>query len=288
MNAMGIKARIYARQYWQFCKEKPLGAFGATVFFIMIALAIGANVWATADPLSTNIRYALNSPSKDFWFGTDYLGRDVWSRFVHGARSSVWVVVAGVLLSTISGGLLGIISGYKGGKIDHFLQRVMDFLMSIPVLLMGIIVMVMLGPALINVAIAIGIVYIPRINRLSRSSAIGIKSMPYIEAAKTMGHSHLFIIFKHVLPNSLAILLVYGTALLGGGFLVESGLSFLGVGIPPPYASWGRDLSTSMPHFETAPWLAIFPGLGISAVVFGANLLGDALRDVLDPRLKRV
>ncbi len=288
MNAMGIKARIYAQKYWQFCKEKPLGAFGAVVFFIMIALAIGANVWATADPLSTNIRYALNPPSEKFWLGTDYLGRDVWSRFVHGARSSVWVVVAGVLLSTISGGLLGIISGYKGGKIDHFLQRVMDFLMSIPILLMGIIVMVMLGPALINVAIAIGIVYIPRINRLSRSSAIAIKSMPYIEASKTMGHSHFFIIFKHVLPNSLAILLVYGTALLGGGFLVESGLSFLGVGIPPPYPSWGRDLSTSMPHFETAPWLAIFPGLGISAVVFGANLLGDALRDVLDPRLKRV
>ncbi len=172
MNAMGIKARRYAQKYWQFCKEKPLGAFGAVVFFIMIALAIGANVWATADPLSTNIRYALNPPSEKFWLGTDYLGRDVWSRFVYGARNSVWVVVAGVLLSTISGGLLGIISGYKGGKIDHFLQRVMDFLMSIPILLMGIIVMVMLGPALINVAIAIGIVYIPRINRLSRSSAM--------------------------------------------------------------------------------------------------------------------
>ena len=285
---MGIRIRIYAGQIWQFCKEKPLGAFGAGVFLVMVAMAFGAQLWATADPLSTNIKHALVSPSGEFWFGTDYLGRDVWSRFVYGARSSVWVVVAGVLISTILGGLLGIISGYKGGKLDNILQRGMDFLMSIPILLMGILVMVMLGPALINVAIAIGIVYIPRINRLSRSSAIAIKSMPYIEASKTMGHSNFFIIYKHVLPNSLAILIVYATALLGGGFLVESGLSFLGVGVPPPYPSWGRALSTSMPHFESAPWLAIFPGLGISAVVFGANLLGDALRDVLDPRLKRV
>lgn len=288
MNAVETQARRYARQYWQFCKDKPLGAFGAVVFLVMIVLALGADLLAAMDPLATHIQQALKSPSLEFWLGTDYLGRDMWSRFVHGARSSVFVVVIGVFLSTVSGGLLGIISGYKGGRMDNFLQRFMDFLMSIPILLMGILVMVMMGPALINVAITIGIIYIPRINRLSRSCAIAIKAMPYIEASKTMGHSDFFIIFKHIFPNSLAHWLVYGTALLGGGFLVESGLSFLGVGVPPPYPSWGRDLSTSMPHFETAPWLALFPGLGISAVVFGANLLGDALRDVLDPRLKKV
>ena len=179
-------------------------------------------------------------------------------------------------------------SGYRGGKVDLILQRMMDFFLGIPVLLMGLIVMVALGPALINVALTIGIVYAPRVNRLSRSTAIAIKQSPYIEASKTMGHGSLFIIFKHVLPNSLPTWLVYATALLGGGFLVESGLSFLGVGVPPPYPSWGRDLSTSMHYFGSSPWLAIFPGLGISAVVFGANLFGDALRDVLDPRLKIV
>ena len=280
--------RGYARLGWQFCKDKPLGAFGAFIFIIMIVLAVGANLWATTDPLATDIRHVLAAPSEKFWFGTDYIGRNTWSRFVYGARSSVLVVTSGVALATVAGGLLGIFSGYMGGKIDLFIQRIMDFFLSIPVLLMGLITMVVLGPALINVVITIGFIYTPRINRLSRSSAIAIKSAPYIEASRAVGHSHWFVIRKHVIPNSLPHWLVYATALLGGGFLVESGLSYLGVGVPPPFPSWGRDLSSSMEYFEMSCWLAIFPGMGISAVVFGANLLGDALRDVMDPILKRV
>jgi peptide/nickel transport system permease protein len=288
MTWFAPKAKRCLRLCWQFFKEKPLGALGGVVFAVMVVLAIGAALWATADPLSTNIKSLLASPSSKFWFGTDYLGRDTWSRFVYGARSSVLVVACGVILSTLAGGLLGIFSGYKGGKFDFVVQGTMDFFLAVPIMLMGLIVMVMLGPSLVNVMITIGIVYLPRVNRLSRSTTLSIKSSAYIEAARTMGHGHAYIIFKHVLPNAFPHMLVYGTALMGGGFLVESGLSFLGVGVPPPYPSWGRDLSTSMPHFEASPWLAIFPGMGISAVVFGANLLGDALRDVLDPRLKKV
>jgi peptide/nickel transport system permease protein len=265
-----------------------LGAFGALVFLIMLFLAVGADLWTAVDPLATDIKVVLAPPSGAHWFGTDYLGRDTWSRFVFGARSSVVVVVCGVALATLAGGSLGIFSGYMGGKIDLVFQRFMDFFLSIPVLLMGLITMVVLGPALINVVITIGIIYTPRINRLSRSSAIAIKSAPYIEASKAVGHSHWFIMFKHIFPNTFTHWFVYATALMGGGFLVESGLSFLGVGVPPPHPSWGRDLSSSMEYFEMSPWLAVFPGLGISAVVFGANLLGDALRDVLDPILKRV
>lgn len=285
---MGAKAQRYVHQCWQLCKEKPLGAFGAFVFIIMIVLAVGAEIWATSDPLLPNMSEALAPPSAAHWLGTDYLGRGIWSRFVFGARSSVIVVVSGVIFATILGGILGIFSGYMGGKTDLIIQRVVDFLLSIPLLLMGLIILVVLGQGLVNVALTIGIIYAPRINRLSRSSAIAIKTLPYIEAAKAMGHTHLYIIFKHVLPNSLTHWLVYATALLGGGFLVESGLSFLGVGVPPPYPSWGRDLSASMMYFENAPWLAVIPGCGISAVVFGANLLGDAIRDVMDPILKTV
>ncbi len=288
MNGATRNMKVSTNRFWQFIKENPLGTFGAIVFMIMVILSVGASHWATMDPLATNIKRVLSPPTREFFFGTDYMGRDTWSRFVYGARSSVMVVVAGVFLGTIAGGLLGMFSGYKGGKVDLVLQRIMDFFMSIPLLLMGLIIMVTLGSSLVNVVLAIGIIYTPRINRLSRSSAIAIKLLPYIEAAKTMGHSDLFIIFKHVFPNSFPLWLVYATALLGGGFLAESGLSFLGVGVPPPYPSWGRDLSTSMPYFNSSPYLAIFPGLGISAVVFGANLLGDALRDVLDPRLKKV
>lgn len=181
MKGIAIKAQRYANLIGQFCKEKPLGAFGAVVFFIMILLALGAHIWATADPLTTNIKEVLAPPSKAFWFGTDNLGRDTWSRFVHGARNSVLVVICGVFLSTIIGGLLGIMSGYRGGKVDLILQRIMDFFLGIPVLLMGLIVMVALGPALINVVLTIGIVYAPRVNRLSRSTAIAIRQSPYIE-----------------------------------------------------------------------------------------------------------
>ena len=282
------KTMRYARQGLQLCREKPLGAFGAAVFLIMVILAVGAEFWATADPLAPDMSVALAPPSAQHWLGTDYLGRELWSRFVFGARNSVLVVAGGVLFATIIGGFVGITSGYIGGRFDLYFQRFVDFLLSIPVLLMGLVILVVLGEGLINVIITIGIIYAPRINRLSRSSAIAIKTLPYIEASKVMGHSHWFIILKHVFPNSLPHWLVYSTALLGGGFLVESGLSFLGVGVPPPYPSWGRDLSTSMLYFESSPWLAIVPGVGISAVVFGANLLGDAIRDVTDPILKRV
>jgi peptide/nickel transport system permease protein len=283
-----VKAKNTLRAFGRFCKEKPLGAFGIALFTIMIALGLAADALTTFDPITTSVAQMLQGPSAESWFGTDYAGRDVWARFVHGARISMLVSVCGVALATLGGGFLGMLSAYFGGKFDLIVQRLMDIILSFPVLVMGLVVMGVLGPALQNVIITIAIIYSPRINRLSRSAALTVKQLPYIEAARAMGAGSWYIIFKHIFPNCFAHWFVYATALLAGGFLVEAGLSFLGFGVPPPYPSWGRDISSGMDFFHAAPWLAIFPGMGITMAVLGASLLGDALRDVLDPRLKRV
>ena len=270
--------RFFARRY-------PLGAFGAVIMAICVFAALFAPYITVYDPLSTNAAFSLARPSAQHWLGCDFMGRDVYSRIVYGARISLAVGIGSLGLGLTCGVLIGLISGYLGGWIDLAAQRLIDILQSLPLLVMALLMTASLGPSLQNTIIAISIALIPSSARVVRSTTLSLREQPFVESAKAIGMSEVRIAFRHVLPNTLAPLIVLGTAQLGATILIEATLSFLGLGVPEPHPSWGRMLSESAAEYvRTAPWLVIFPGLAISFVVFGTNLLGDALRDILDPR----
>lgn len=282
------KNRLRLREFWAFSLREPLGVLGALLLLALVIMAIGAPVWTDKDPVTTSISQAFKPPLSQFWFGTDFLGRDIWSRFVYGSRISLIVAMSGVALASVAGGLLGIFSGLVGGKTDSYIQRFMDSLLAMPAIVLAIIIMAVLGTSLVNVIIAIAIVSFPRVNRITRSTAVSLRESLFIESAVIAGASKWRITIRHIAMNCVAPWLVYCSALLGTAFIAEASLSFLGMGVPPPTPSWGRDLSDNLTRFEFAPWPCIFPGLGISMAVFSANFLGDALRNILDPRLKRI
>ena len=270
-----------------FFRRKPLGAIGAVVLLAFVVMAILAPVLATHDPDLNNIRTRIKPPSAENWFGTDNFGRDIYSRVVYGARISIYVGVLATLLGTLIGALAGVWSGFFGGRIDQVTQRIADIMFTIPPLVLAMAIVTMLGPSLLNVTIAIAIPRIPNTNRVIRSAVLSVKESLYVEASRALGSTNTLIMARHLIPNITAPYIVVATASLGGAILVEASLSFLGLGVPPPVPSWGRMLSLEgMRYFETAPWMAFAPGLFISAAVFGANLFGDALRDVLDPKLR--
>ena len=271
----------------RFLRKKPLGAAGGVLMLVMALTAVFADVLQTHDPIATNAAYTLGAPNAEHWLGTDHLGRDIYSRIVHGARVSLIVGLASTLLGSVLGGLIGLLSGYIGGKTDLIAQRVLDILQGLPLLVLALVMSAALGPAIHNVVIAISIPIIPRAARVIRSSVLSIREMQYVEAARALGVRHLRIAFRHILPNTVGPFIVLCTAQLGSAILVEATLSFLGLGVPEPYPSWGRMLSVSAAEYaQKAPHLVLFPGIAISLAVFGSNLLGDALRDVLDPRLR--
>ena len=242
---------------------------------------------ATHDPVATDAAHTLARPGAARWLGTDNLGRDIYSRIVHGARVSLIVGLASTLLGSALGGVIGLLSGYAGGRIDLVTQRVLDILQGLPLLVLALVMSAALGPSITNVVIAISVPIIPRAARVVRSSVLSIREMQYVEAARALGLVHLRIAFRHVLPNTVGPFIVLCTAQLGSAILVEAALSFLGLGVPEPYPSWGRMLSVSAAEYaQKAPHIVLFPGLAISLAVFGSNLLGDALRDTLDPRLR--
>ena len=273
--------------FWRFVRKKPLGAAGGALIAGMVITAVCADVLQTHDPIATDAAHTLAPPSADHWLGSDHLGRDIYSRIVHGARVSLIVGLASTLLGSVLGGIIGLLSGYVGGKTDLIAQRLLDILQGLPLLVLALVMSASLGPSIQNVVIAISIPIIPRAARIIRSSVLSIREMQYIEAARGLGVRHLRIAFRHVLPNTMGPFIVLATAQLGSAILVEATLSFLGLGVPEPYPSWGRMLSVSAAEYaQKAPHLVIFPGLAISLAVFGSNLLGDALRDTLDPRLR--
>ncbi len=272
----------------RFFRDKPLGAAGGVLFFGMLLVAALAPWVAPMDPLMTDIMARLQGPSWGHLLGTDELGRDIMSRIIYGAQLSALVGLGATMAGTTAGAIIGIISGYLGGKIDMTVQRIMDIIMAFPGLVLSIAIMAVLGPSISNVILAIAIPSIPRANRIIRSIAMSVKSFQYVEAAKAVGVKPIRIIFRHVLPNTLAAYLIVATSMLGAAILIEASLSFLGLGVPPPAPSWGRSLSEAMQYMYRSPWMGIFPGLAISLIVFGVNMFGDALRDVWDPRLKRL
>ena len=272
------QAGFLARRY-------PLGAVGAILVLLFVLTALFANVIAPHDPLSTNSRASLAAPGGTYWLGADFMGRDMFSRIVYGARISLAVAVGATLLGGTLGVVIGLMSGFIGGWLDLATQRLMDVMQSLPLLVMALVMAASLGPSLENTIIAIAIPLVPSVARVVRSSTLSLREQPFVEAARAIGMGEIRIAVRHVLPNTLAPLIVLGTAQLGSAILTEASLSFLGLGIPEPYPSWGRMLSESAAEYvRTAPWLVIFPGVAISLTVFGTNLLGDALRDILDPR----
>ncbi len=268
-----------------FVRRYPLGAVGAAIMGLFVFAAIFAPLITVYDPLSTNAALSLARPSVAHWLGCDFMGRDVYSRIVYGARISLAVGIGSTMLGGSIGIMIGLLSGYLGGWIDLAAQRLIDILQSLPLLVMALLMAAALGPSLHNTIIAISIPLIPYSARVVRANTLSLRELPFVESAKAIGMSEVRIALRHVLPNTLAPLIVLATAQLGSTILTEASLSFLGLGVPEPHPSWGRMLSESAAEYvRTAPWLVLFPGIAISAVVFGTNLLGDAIRDILDPR----
>jgi peptide/nickel transport system permease protein len=262
-----------------------LGTVGLTIMLMFVWTAIFGGLICRFDPLTVDSAHRLAPPGLLHWMGTDSFGRDVWSRIVHGARISLAVGIGSTALGSSIGVTIGLASGYLSGWVDLLFQRVTDILQALPLLVLALVMTAALGPSLPNVILAIAIPLIPTVARVVRANTLALRELPFVEAAKSIGMSETRIALRHVLPNTIAPLIVLATAQLGSTILTEASLSFLGLGIPEPYPSWGRMLSESAAEYvRVAPWLVIFPGLAISLAVFGTNLFGDALRDILDPR----
>ncbi|HEU5189605.1 MAG TPA: ABC transporter permease [Methylomirabilota bacterium] len=270
-----------------FARRRPLGAVGAAVVVVMIVVALLAGVLAPYDPVAVDFGAMLSRPSAQHWLGTDAFGRDVLSRLIYGSRTALFVGFGAAFVGSIMGAVLGVGSAYFGGRLDLYVQRVMDIFLSFPLIILALAIVAILGNALHNVIMAITIPMIPRCALVIRSSALSIREMPYVDAARAAGFGHARIILRHMLPNVMAPFLILITSFLGQAILLESSLSFLGLGVQEPTAAWGLMLRGAAVEFaETAPWMAVFPGLAISLAVFAFNLFGDSLRDALDPKLR--
>jgi len=282
----GIAQRS-ARAIRYFFRRKPLGAFGAVVVVTLVTTAIFADVIAPYDPLAQNAAAALQPPGPSYLVGTDQFGRDLFSRLVHGARVSLFVGLGAVILSIVPGTMLGILSAYLGGTFDYFLQRVVDAFQAIPGVILLISIMVVLGGSIPNVIIALAIPASIRDSRIMRGASMSISRSEYVLAARALGASDARIMARHVLPNIASPIIVVASLGFGSFILAEATLSFLGFGVQPPAPAWGGMLSAEgRAYMFAAPWLLWGPAIALSLVVFGANMFGDGLRDVLDPRLK--
>ena len=267
--------------------RNPLGAAGALVVLIMIVMATLAEVIAPFDPELNEYERMLMGPNLINLFGTDQFGRDIFSRIVFGARTALFVGFVSAFIGSALGLVLGVSSAYFGGKFDLIFQRVMDIFMSFPLIILALAVVAIFGTGTQNVILAITIPFIPRCARVVRSNALAIREIPYVDAARACGFSHTRIIMRHMVPNVMAPYLIMFTSFVGQAILLEASLSYLGLGVQEPVAAWGLMLQGGAEEFaESAPWIPIFPGVAISLAVFGFNLFGDALRDVLDPTLR--
>lgn len=258
---------------------------GGILFATVVVAGLLAPLLAHTDPvMDANLMYAEEPPGAEFWFGTDAQGRDIYSRVLHGARISLTVGIVSQLINTIIGVCLGLSAGYWGGWWDDFVSGLTNLMLAIPSLIFALAIMAILNPGLTSLLIALGLTNWSFTCRLTRASTLSLKSQGYVQAAKVLGYSDIRIMLTQLLPNMLGPIIVIGTLGMGGAVLAEASLSFLGLGIRPPYPSWGSMLSDARDQITTAPWISIFPGLAIFVTVLGLNLLGDGLRDILDPQ----
>jgi peptide/nickel transport system permease protein len=270
-----------------FCRARPLGAIGGGVIVVMFLVALFSALLAPYDPEAVDFGAMLTRPSLAHWLGTDSFGRDVLARLIFGSRTALMVGFGSSVLGATLGAILGVGSAYFGGRIDLYLQRVMDVFLSFPLIILALALVAILGNSIPNLIMAIMVPMIPRAALVIRSSALAIREMPFVDAARAAGFGHARIVMRHMLPNVMAPYLIMLTAFLGQAILAEASLSFLGLGVQEPTAAWGLMLRGAAVEFaETAPWMAIFPGVAISLSVFAFNLFGDSLRDALDPRLR--
>ncbi|MFD1927848.1 nickel transporter permease [Sporosarcina siberiensis] len=274
------------REAWNGFKKSKIAVVGAVIVLFFILLALVGPFIASEGINDQVLSDRLLPPSSDYWLGTDDFGRDILSRIIHGARISLWVGFFSVIGSAVVGSTLGIIAGYYGRWIDMIISRVFDIMLAFPSILLAIAVVSVLGPSLQNALIAIAIINVPNFGRLIRSKVLSIKEDEYITAAKGIGMKDARILFSHILPNSMAPVIVQGTLAVGTAILEAAALGFLGLGATAPEPEWGKMLADSKNYLQTAPWTMVFPGLAIMFTVLGFNLMGDGLRDALDPRMK--
>jgi len=284
----GHKAESLWLDAWRRLMRQPLSVLAGTIVIILIITALVGPLITPYDPNHIDMANRFDPPSLAHPFGTDDFGRDIFSRVIVGARLSLQVGLIAVGLAATAGTLLGLVAGYAGRLTDEVIMRAMDILFAFPAILLAIAIMAALGKGITNAMIAIGIVYVPIFARIARSSVLSIREEEFIDAARAIGASDKRIIFRHILPNTLSPLIVETTLSLSFAILAEAALSFFGLGTQPPDPSWGRMLSEGRAYFQQSVWLAIWPGLAIMMTVLGFNLLGDGLRDALDPRLKNV
>lgn len=270
-----------------FTWQRPLGAIGAAIVIVMSVVALSAHWLAPFDALATDYEAMLAAPNAKHWLGTDAFGRDVLSRVIFGSQTALIVGLGASFIGATIGALIGVASAYFGGRFDMIMERINDVLISFPLIILALAVVAILGTGVFNVIVAIAVPMIPRCARVCRSSALAVREMPYVDAARAAGFTDARIVLRHMVPNVMAPYLIMLTAFLGQAILLEASLSFLGLGVQEPVAAWGLMLRGAAVDFaETAPWMAIFPGVAISLAVFGFNLFGDSLRDALDPRLR--
>jgi peptide/nickel transport system permease protein len=279
---------------WKQFSAKVLFAFnrnkiswiGLLILVVLMAMALLAPVLARHNPVEQHILERFAPPSAKYWLGTDEYGRDLFARIVWGSRISLTVGTISVVLGMLIGSILGIYAGYRGGTRDELIMRTMDVFMSIPTLLMGLFVVAVLGPSLINLIIAIALTVVPRFARIARAPTVSIKEREFIEACRAMGFSDLRIMFVHILPNVMGDILVMGSLWVATAVRIEASLSFIGLGVPPPTPTWGGMVREGFEKILDSPWASIYPGAFILLAVFAFNLIGDGLRDVIDPKLR--
>ncbi|KGR86647.1 nickel transporter permease [Lysinibacillus boronitolerans] len=271
---------------WRSFKKSKVSLVGAGIVIFFILLAVIGPFIAPQGINEQDLTKRLLAPSADHWFGTDDFGRDIFSRIIHGARISLWVGFFSVILSVIIGSLLGIIAGYYGKWVDTIISRIFDIMLAFPSMLLAIAVVSVLGPSLQNALIAIAIINVPNFGRLIRSKVLSVKEEEYIVAAKAIGMRDARILFSHILPNSITPIIVQGTLAIATAIIEAAALGFLGLGAQAPAPEWGKMLADARKFLLNAPWTMIFPGLAIMLTVLGFNLMGDGLRDALDPKMK--
>jgi len=267
--------------------RQPLGVAGALLVISIVFLAVFAEQLAPHDSELIDFSAMLTGPNEVYWLGTDQFGRDLWTRLMYGARTALFIGFICAFVGATSGLVLGVASAYFGGNIDLIIQRIIDVFMAFPLIIMALALVAVFGNELEYVILAITLPFIPDSARIVRSSALQIREVPYVDAARAMGFGHTRIILRHMLPNVMAPYLIILTSNIGQAILLEASLSYLGLGVQEPTPSWGLMLQGGAEEYaESAPWVAVFPGLAIAVAVFGFNLFGDAIRDVLDPRLR--